>query len=934
MRSVSVISITVLGLVVALAADTSTQSASTVRKPEASAGQTDQASKSAMDDFAKTEFNLFQKFEQEKATSGSQKASPEELSQSGNTKNSKITFNQYIATTAPPFEDIKPAPGVMLIARGIDRFDGKRAKLPLFEWTWDLYVKSEKQLEAAANYDREGKSKNDEDIKKNGKYTVGGHDHEITIGGVQLRMVPDQLFVEGPSPYCEEGSQSTVEIVESQEGLKEMNGQSIDMGREAQFDVSVEAEKGPVSAGASTTIGQTMMIGASRQEKEYTKSAKSGNTRSAFASITSRAFRVAIRDETSLSGLFRDAVGVVEKRVVSHVAAEAAVKAANETGATKGELDHPAWTRSVAMNGTIANEEKAREELEHELRMFTLQFGTDFITHADMGGKVTQTTSTKSTKESSVDNEALKTNARMNMNYIFYKANAQKTKMLNNLQETAQEQHSETFKEMFEGGIPSSDWHEWCSSTTRAPVPVSFITRKISDLVGVSMGKPLVAERLSAFIGRMVLKMEECEQFGQGLEYDKQTGKCKLANTNARCAAGQYKETLEVDEYQDKIKLMKTEKGRKEYEKCETGEKKCHKVGTAGEKICRSCPRGKHLGAGGGDVCKSCKPGTFAENEGMSQCQECPAGRSSNAESQTCPFKKGEYYLQSVTNDGWEDYPGHGDRNYRQACSLGQADSQDGQDDIRDGEIKGGQGWAYCDAKDVHHKVTLTHQEGQPDEIYQISGSTNGNYLGATDEGSTAVFGGVSSTYGRYWAYFGSQSSYWRLKPAAKKGYYYIESTQYNGEYLGVADYDDGDSTRVCSERTNCPWIVVGDRSHSGKCSAFRHLKDASRKGMFQQQEQTGCANWVWKLKSLSPPAPTAAPTEYDANAPTPPPTKAPTFDCETRNTRGTCGFWAGCHSSRGATCSDGKCVCRQDQCAHDGKCVPLSQYQAGHYHS
>jgi hypothetical protein len=597
------------------------------------------------------------------------------------------------------------------------------------------------------------------------------------------------------------------------------------------------------------------------------------------------------------------------------------------------------------MNQSVTHEEDTREALEQEMRMFTLKFGTDFVTHSKLGGKVTQTKSTKSTKDSSVDNEALTKSARASFQMVFYKANAQKSTMMESQQKIDTEEESETFKEVFEGGLPNEDWHEWCKSTQLAPVPVEFITREIADLVSISMKKPDVGERLAAFIGRMISKMEECEKFGQGLEYDKQSGQCKLGNDANNCHSGQFKEDLEEDEYitadrRSKSELQATAAGRTEYEKCKLPGSKCTVVGKKGSKICRNCPRGKHLAAGGSTACKSCKPGKFAENEGMAQCQECPAGTDSNAEAQTCPFKKGDYYMQTVTNDGWEDTPGNSDRrDYMQPASLGQADKSIGDADMKNGDIPGGMGWAYADAKDMNHKVTLKHEEGTSSENYQISGSTANNYLGLTKEGDSNLFGGMTSSYGQYWAFFGTEPHYWKLVPArtgTDKDYFFLESTKHSGVYLGAADYDDGDNGRVCSKKTNCPWVIGGDRTHHGKCPAARSIVDAAMKanskGMKIQKEQTGCANWLWKMKSLSPAAPTSAPTEYNPDSPTSPPSPAPTISCDSRNTRGTCGFWSGCDSSRGATCNNNLCVCNSNQCAHDGACVDLSKYQAGEY--
>jgi len=52
----------------------------------------------------------------------------------------EIRFDQVISETAPPYPDVKPAPGTLFFRMGLDRFDGKRGYLPLFAWTWGKYV--------------------------------------------------------------------------------------------------------------------------------------------------------------------------------------------------------------------------------------------------------------------------------------------------------------------------------------------------------------------------------------------------------------------------------------------------------------------------------------------------------------------------------------------------------------------------------------------------------------------------------------------------------------------------------------------------------------------------------------------------------------------------------------------------------------------------
>jgi len=284
---------------------------------------------------------------------------------------------------------------------------------------------------------------------------------------------------------------------------------------------------------------------------------------------------------------------------------------------------------------------------------------------------------------------------------------------------------------------------------------------------------------------------------------------------------------------------------------------------------------------------------------------------------------------QTVTNDGWEDSPGDSDRNDRQACSMGQGSPEDGDGDIKDGTVVGGNAWAYCDAKDMNHKVTLEHREGSSGDEYIISQKNPSQTLSLTKEGDNAL------GYGKYWAYFGTEPQYWKVVPANVPGnseYVFLESTTYSGSYLGAADYDDGDSTRVCSKDTNCPWIVGGDRTHSAKCRYDRSAVNSQRKGIMMQKEQEDCANWMWKLKSLSPPAPTPQPSSNDPEAPTAPPTTAPTLSCPSRNTGGTCGFWSSCDNSRNSMCKNGMCMCKPDQCAHDGSCVPLANYERGVY--
>ena len=54
----------------------------------------------------------------------------------------EVKNSNYANDTPAPYPDTPPAPGSMKMARGIDRNDLSRSKLPIFHWTWTNFMNS------------------------------------------------------------------------------------------------------------------------------------------------------------------------------------------------------------------------------------------------------------------------------------------------------------------------------------------------------------------------------------------------------------------------------------------------------------------------------------------------------------------------------------------------------------------------------------------------------------------------------------------------------------------------------------------------------------------------------------------------------------------------------------------------------------------------
>ena len=117
-------------------------------------------------------------------------------------------------------------------------------------------------------------------------------------------MVPDQLYISKGPGSCESASSASVEVVSSSNEMSKYEASSISGGYDQSTDVTVSA--GPVEP--STTVGTKMMMGSSNSAAEYESAAKKGETRSAFATITSTNYDVYLLDEMSLSPMFKDAI--------------------------------------------------------------------------------------------------------------------------------------------------------------------------------------------------------------------------------------------------------------------------------------------------------------------------------------------------------------------------------------------------------------------------------------------------------------------------------------------------------------------------------------------------------------------------------------------------------------------------------------------------
>jgi len=454
----------------------------------------------------------------------------ESQAQADSVRKYDITNNNFENDTPAPFPDVPPAPGSMNLARGIDRFDRSRGQLPVFQWTWKKFVKNINTL-------------------NNGDKSGLGHNNEIWVDG-QISAVPDQLYMSGPSAYCESAASAQVKIVSSSQEMGKMESDSVSGGYDREIDVSAEAQ----GVSASTTLKTQMEMGSSTSSGEYEKAASAGETRSAFATIIARNYDAFITDTTSFSPEFDEEY-----------------------------------------------EKLTKDSSDAALRSFVNRFGTDYLRSAKLGGKVSQQTSAQAESQSSISNSELSKQSSTSFQHNFVKLGTDESKSQESTTQTSSATQTTTHKARFEGGLPSNDWMEWCQSTAKHPYPISFQTFGIAGLIEEHKKNSALARKMEAFLRQRESKRAECAKDNSGMVLDKATGECVAAP----CAAGSESVSCKNEPGCDK----KTNPEQKKCKQCDKG-----KYQPMGENTCTDCPKGKYSDVlGMANMCKACPSGTTSD---------------------------------------------------------------------------------------------------------------------------------------------------------------------------------------------------------------------------------------------------------------------------------------------------------------------------------
>jgi len=385
-----------------------------------------------------------------------------------------VKNENYANDTPAPYPDTPPAPGSMGMARGIDRNDRSRSHLPIFHWTWTNFMESVGDMNSDSP-------------------SGGGHEYEVWVDG-DIHMVPDQMYMAGPTSECESASSAKVTIISSGSEMSNYEASSVSAGYDQEVDVGVEADIPGTEVGVSaeTTLQTKMMIGSSSSSQEYDAAAKSGQDMSAFATITSWNYDVFLKNVTSFSPEFNDQI-------------------------TKLKSD-----------SSDAN-----------MRQFFSLFGTDYLYAAKLGGKVTQQSSTTSNSDSTSQSEDLSESSSVSFAYNFMKLDSSSEAARSDTVANNKQKDVTTHKARFEGGEPNEDWMEWCQSTAKDPFPVSFQTRSVASLV--EQDAPGLAAKLENFLVARLERIEDCEGQNSGMQYDADTGECIVGE----CGAGSYQVTCD-----------------------------------------------------------------------------------------------------------------------------------------------------------------------------------------------------------------------------------------------------------------------------------------------------------------------------------------------------------------------------------------------------
>jgi len=674
-----------------------------------------------------------------------------------------VKNENYANDTPAPYPDTPPAPGSMGMARGIDRNDRSRSHLPIFHWTWTNFMESVGDMNSDSP-------------------SGGGHEYEVWVDG-DIHMVPDQMYMAGPTSECESASSAKVTIISSGSEMSNYEASSVSAGYDQEVDVGVEADIPGTGVGVSaeTTLQTKMMIGSSSSSQEYDAAAKSGQDMSAFATITSWNYDVFLKNVTSFSPEFNDQI-------------------------TKLKSD-----------SSDAN-----------MRQFFSLFGTDYLYAAKLGGKVTQQSSTTSNSDSTSQSEDLSESSSVSFAYNFMKLDSSSEAARSDTVANNKQKDVTTHKARFEGGEPNEDWMEWCQSTAKDPFPVSFQTRSVASLV--EQDAPGLAAKLENFLVARLERIEDCEGQNSGMQYDADTGECIVGE----CGAGSYQVTCDSNapEYTvankcqdtDGLSLLSeaecrayvTANGKTEYAtfvgtwptdctgctdsggtvsfntnpnaECTSTFKTVCKTDCAPTSVakadtalsCHVCEAGKFQ-PDGEDRCDDCPVGKYADEPMTAQtCKSCQDGKTSATGATSCPFVTGAYY---ITNDD--------------GCSLRPASTCDDCEGDSERPTDSGK-WAVFDCNTATNKIQIEHISG---DKYTLKSGTR--YFGDADQATGEVTGDESwCSDGGTWGYFGTRTKQVTLE-AGSFGTFKIKSPH---NQLALGECSEGDSDK----EANTKWAQFG----------------------------------------------------------------------------------------------------------------------------
>ena len=407
-------------------------------------------------------------------------------------------------------------------------------------------------------------------------------------------------------------------------------------------------------AEAIRKVEKNMEFGFSSDSKNYNSAANAGRTRSAFTSTSAISFRSTLIDESSLSAYFVKAV------------------------------------QGLGQNPDL-----------EQLREFVFLFGTNYITSAELGGRVSQQLSIGSETDSSVTDSKLREASGASFNAFNVKIGKQDQTGTNEKLQEVERSGAEHATAVFEGGIPQKDALAWCDSVDEYPAVISFTSKCITSLIehmpqpldGSKLDYEALTKKIKHFI--FVTRKAEYDGCAAGQKYNKEIGACegtpncpagtakdKSVKVKAAILAAEWAKETDEDRKAAQKKMSAadiaaslramTKADRKAALAAMSAETKAAAVAAgANEKFsptCHKCLEGKF---GDGEKCAKCEAGTYAQTTGATKCDTCAKGKSSNDDRTTCPTLSGKYKYMSTANH--PIYAFDGNKYWKAGCAVAKA---------------------------------------------------------------------------------------------------------------------------------------------------------------------------------------------------------------------------------------------------------------------